>query len=273
LTAQADEEADAADNLATPVTPGGVQGEFAAVLSERAHAVRSIRSALDGLLGLGPLPVAGSPGGDDGTLVALPTLLPASQATDRIVAAGTVLVRADRTYAALRRALRGLAGQARLPGSKWITDAGVWQSGPVTTQVELVTASTSLEVTHRLVLSVVRVTPPPLPSPTGTATPGLSVLSPTTTVFVEVVLTNLGSVDEPHASVQFQLTPPPTGKAVTITRTAGLAAAGSVTLPSASFKVKPGTNYQLTVAVVLPAGQTDATGTSVSQVLQIAPST
>jgi hypothetical protein len=90
---------------------------------------------------------------------------------------------------------------------------------------------------------------------------------------VQVVLSNLGSVDEPHASVQFQLTPQPTGTAVTITRTAGLAPAGSVSLSPASFKVKPATNYQLTVAVVLPAGQTDATGTSLSEVLQIAPST
>ena len=105
------------------------------------------------------------------------------------------------------------------------------------------------------------------------ATPGLSVLSPTTQVVVQVVLSNLGSVDEPHASVQFQLTPQPTGTAVTITRTSGLAAAGSVSLPPVSFKVKPGSSYQLTVAVVLPAGQTDLTGTSLSEVLQIAPST
>jgi hypothetical protein len=142
----------------------------------------------------------------------------------------------------LRRALTRLAGHARLPASKWITATDDWQSGPIATEVELVTSSTTLEVPPRLVLRVVKVTPPALPSPTGAATSGLSVLSPTTTVLVQVVLSNL-------------------------------AAAGSVSLPPASFKVKPGTNYQLTVAVVLPAGQTDATGTSLSEVLQIAPST
>ena len=52
-----------------------------------------------------------------------------------------------------------------------------------------------------------------------------------------------------------------------------LAAAGSVSLSPVSFTVKPGTSYQLTVAIILPEGQTDATGTSLSEVLQIAPST
>jgi hypothetical protein len=272
LTAQADQEEAAAENLASPSAPGDVPGEFAAVLAERADAVHSVRSALDGLLGLGPLPIAGSPGAEV-TILAPPTNVSSTQATDRIVAAGMVLVRADRSYATLRRALTRLAGHARLPASTWITATDDWQSGPIATEVELVTSSTTLEVTHRLVLRVVKVTPPALPSPTGAATPGLSVLSPTTSVLVQVVLSNLGSVDEPHASVQFQLTPQPTGTAVTITRTAGLAAAGSVSLPQASFKVKPGANYQLTVAVVLPPGQADATGTSLSEVLQIAPST
>jgi hypothetical protein len=40
-----------------------------------------------------------------------------------------------------------------------------------------------------------------------------------------------------------------------------------------SFRVKPGTSYQLTVAIVLPAGQTDPSGTSLSEALQIAPGT
>jgi hypothetical protein len=271
LTAQADQEEAAAENLASPSAPGDVPGEFAAVLAERADAVHSVRSALDGLLGLRPLPIAGSPGAEV-TILAPPTNVSSTQATDRIVAAGMVLVRADRSYATLRRALTRLAGHARLPASTWITATDDWQSGPIATEVELVTSST-LEVTHRLVLRVVTVTPPALPSPTGAATPGFSVLSPTTSVLVQVVLSNLGSVDEPHASVQFQLTPQPTGTAVTITRTAGLAAAGSVSLPQASFTVKPGANYQLTVAVVLPPGQADATGTSLSEVLQIAPST
>ncbi len=272
VTAQADQQAAAAENLATPVTPGGVQGAFATVFADRARAVRGIRAAYDGLLGLHPLPVSGAPGAD-AVVVATPTSLSSAQAADQIAAAGTLLTNADRRYRSLRRALPRLAGHARLPASRWVNSATVWQPGPIASQVQLVYSSPTLQMTHRLVLSVVKVTPPALPSPTGVATPGLSVLSPTTQILVQVVLTNLGSVDEPHASVQFQLTPQPTGTAVTIGRTSGLAAAGSVSLSPVPFTVKPGTSYQLTVAVVLPAGQTDPTGTSLTEVLQIAPST
>lgn len=272
VTAQADQEAAAAENLATPVTPGGVQGAFATVFAERDQAVHRIRSAYDGLLGLRPLPVSGAPGAG-AEVVVTPTLLPSAQAADQITSAGTTLAAADRSYSAVRGALPRLAGHARLPASRWVTTATVWQPGPIAVQVQLVNSSPSLQMVHRLVLRVVNVTPPALPSPTGVATPGVSVLSPTTQVLVQVVLSNLGSVDEPHASVQFQLTPQPTGTAVTVTKTSGLAAAGSVSLPPVSFTVKPGTSYQLTVAVVLPAGQTDPTGTSLSEVLQIAPGT
>ncbi len=280
VAAQANLEAAAAENLASPVTPGGVQVQFAHVFSQRDLAVRAFRSALDGLLGLRPLPVAGAPGATT-VIPAPPALLSSTLAAARITAAGTVLSRSDRSYRSLRHSLRSLDGHARLPSSRWVTSATAWQAGPVATAVELVNASTTLAATPRLVLSVVKVTPPALPSPSGVATPGLSVLSPTNSVLVQVVLTNLGSVNEPHASVQLQLTPQPggtdtgagTGAGVTITRTAGIAAAGSVSLPPASFKVKPGTNYQLTVGVVLPAGQVDVTGASLSEVLQVAPTT
>jgi hypothetical protein len=280
VAAQANQEATAAENLASPVTPGGVQVQFARVFAQRDQAVLNFRSALDGLLGLRPLPVAGAPGVTT-LILATPALLSSTQAAARITAAGSVLSRSDGSYRSLRLTLRHLDGHARLPASRWVTSATAWQAGPVATAVELVNASTSLAATPRLVLSVVKVTPPALPSPSGVATPGVSVLSPPKSVLVQVVLTNLGSVNEPHASVQLQLTPQPggtdtaagTGAGVTITRTAGIAAGGSVSLSAASFKVKPGTNYQLTVDIVLPAGQDDVNGASLSEVLQVAPST
>jgi hypothetical protein len=276
LVAQANQESTAAEDLAAPVTPGGVQVQFAHVFTQRDQAVREFRSALDGLLGLRPLPVAGTPGPTT-LILATPALISSTQATARITAAGTDLSRSDRSYRSLRRSLHHLDGHARLPASRWVTNTTAWHAGPVATAVELVNASTSLAATPRLVLSVVKVTPPALPSPSGVGTAGVSVLSPTNSVLVQVVLTNLGSVDEPHASVQLQLTPQPggtdTGAGVTITRTAGIAAARSVSLSPASFKVKQGTNYELSVGVVLPAGQVNVNGASLGEVLQIAPST
>jgi hypothetical protein len=276
LTAQADQQAATAGALTSPSSPGDAQGQFAAVLSQRAQAVRGVRSAVDGLLGMRPLPIAGAPTATataKSTATATANLLPTTTVTNRIAAAGTVLVAADRNYRSLRRALARLDGHARLPSSRWVTDANDWQPGPVATLVQVVQASSSLAATHRLVLRVVKVSPPALPPANGVATPNVSVLSPTRTVALQVVISNLGSVDEPHASVQFTLTPPAPGAAVTKTRSAAVAAAESVSFEPISFKVKPGTSYQLTVAIVLPAGQTDTTGATLTETLQIAPGT
>jgi hypothetical protein len=278
LTTQADQESAAADALNSSASPGDVQGQFATVISQRAQAVRNFRSAIDGLLGMHPLPIAGARNFSataTATATATPALLPTAQVTGRIAAAGKALVTADSDYRSLRRSLVHMAGHARLPSSRWVTvaEANAWQPGPVATQVQVVQASHSLQATHRLVLRVVKATPPALPPANGVATPALSVLSPTTKVVLQVVISDLGSVDEPHASVQFTLTPQPSGAAVTVTRSAPVAAAGSVSLAPASFKVKPGMSYQLTVAIVLPAGQTDASGSSLSETLQIAPGT
>jgi hypothetical protein len=272
FTAQAAAQAAQAEVLTTPSTPGGVQEQFAAVFADRAKAVNELRSAIDGLLGMHPLAVAGAPATAK-TATATPTLLSSTQATNRIAAAGTLLASADRIYQAGRRTLARLPGHARLPASKWTAGANIWQIGAVAAQVDLVATSATLDVSHRLVLSVVQLTPPALPSPTGVVTPGTSVLSPTSTVSVRVILSDLGSVDEPHASVQFTLARQPAGAVVTHRRRVAVAAGGAVSLSPAVFAVKPGVNYQLTVAIVLPAGQADGTGSSLSQLLEIAPGT
>jgi hypothetical protein len=269
VTTQADDQATQAAALGTD---GGVQAGFATVFADRARSADEVRSAIDGLLGLRPLGVAGAPG-TTATAVVMPTLLSSTQATNRLAAAGRILGQADRTYGAVRRTLATMAGHARLPVSRWITTPSTWQIGAVATQVDLVAASTTLEATHELGLSVVQVTPPPVPSPTGAATPGVSVLSPTNTVVLNVVLTNNGSVDEPHASVAYTLTRQSTRAARTARRDTPVLAARSVSLAPVTFAVKPGNTYQLTVAIDVPAGQTVAAGTSFSQVLQISPGT
>jgi hypothetical protein len=272
LAAQADDQANRAATLAGG---GGDLGQFAAVFAERAQAVSGVRTAYDGLLEMQPLPEAGTPAA--ATSVKTLTSLSSTQASERIAAAGTLLVRSDRTYKTLRHALARGAGHARLPASTWITSTAPWQIDAVTAEVNTVAAA--LGATHQLVLSVVQVSPPALPSPTGAPTPGTSTLSPTTTVSLNVVLSNMGSVNEPHATVTFSLAPqptgatPPTGATLTATRKSALAASRSVSLAPVSFKVKPGSSYLLTVAIVLPVGQVDTSQTSISELLQIAPST
>jgi hypothetical protein len=269
---QASDQATGAGMLATPRTPRNLGGQLAEVFAARARAVSQLRSALDGLLGMHPLPVAG--GSHSGsTDAAAPTLLTFMQATNRITAAGQLLARSDQEYEGVRHDLAGSAAHAKIPSSVWITNAAVWQIGSVATQVDLVASSTSLSATHRLVLRTVRLTPQALPAVNGTVPPNVSVLSPTSKVEVSVVLANLGTVDEPHASVTFALTRQTTGKTVLQTRTTSLAAAGSLTLPGVIFTVKPGHTYQLTVSVVLPSNEPSGVGSTLTKLLQIAPAT
>jgi hypothetical protein len=241
---------------------------FAAVFAERASAVAAFRTAVDGLLGMHPLPVAGA---SASAPAETPTLLTSTQATDRIAAAGALLRSADGTYRLVRQDLAQAAGHHHLPASVWVTNPQTWEPGAVADQVDLVAASSSLAAVHRLVLRSVQLSPPALP--TSPASSGTSVLTPTSQIQVTVVLADLGTVDEPHARVQFVLTAQASGTQVSQLREAAVASGGSVTLPSVTFSVKSGRIYQLTVSVVLPASQSATSGTSQTQTLEIAPGT
>jgi hypothetical protein len=207
-----------------------------------------------------------------GSAASTPTLLTSTQATARVSAAGTLLLRADGTYRGVRSALRRAVGHARLPASVWVRNPQIWGIGAVTDQVDLLSASPSLAVTHNLKLQTVRLSPPALPPAPSTAL-GTSVLSPTPTVSITVVLANSGSVDEPHAVVQFALAPQAGGSAVTTSRSAAVAAGTSVTLDTVTFSVRAGHTYLLTVAVVVPPGQASLAGTTTTETLEIAQGT
>ena len=88
-----------------------------------------------------------------------------------------------------------------------------------------------------------------------------------------VVLGNDGSSDEPRASVRITLANQSSGVTATQVESTALALGASVTLPTATFRVKPGTTYELGVAVVPPAGQAQTAGTAIQQALQVAPAT
>jgi hypothetical protein len=101
----------------------------------------------------------------------------------------------------------------------------------------------------------------------------VSTLTPTTNVTVSVVLSNLGTADEPRATVHVTLAAQVGGRTTAVTRVAAVGASRSVTLAPALFGVTPGKSYQLSIAIVLPAAQTVTTGTTIAEVLQVAPTT
>ena len=199
-------------------------------------------------------------------------LLSATQATNRIAAAGALLTRSDALYRSVRRSLAADTGHGRLPPSVWVTHPQVWQLGSVAAQVDLLATSSTLSATHYVVLRTVRLSPPALPTPQGAST-AVSVLSPTSRIGVNVVVANQGTSDESHVSVRFSLADQTTGATTTQVRGTSLALGASVTLPQVTMRVKSSTTYVLTVQVIPPAGQTLTAGTAVQQQLQVAPAT
>jgi hypothetical protein len=267
----ADESSRAA--LATSGAPvGPVATEFAAAFADRAQSMTQLRAAVDGLLGLQPVPPAGAPPAASGSSSGRATLLSATQATNRIAAAGALLTRSDALYGSVRRSLAADPGHGRLPRSVWVTDPQLWQVGSVAAQVDLLSTSSTLTATHYVVLRTVRLNPPALPTPPGVPAT-VSVLSPTSRIGVTVVVANQGSSEEPHVSVRFSLADQTSGATTTQVRTTSLALGGSATLPTVTLRVKPARTYVLTVQVIPPSGQTLTAGTAVQQPLQVAPGT
>ena len=272
IVEQARAQAAAALSAGSPTPPAGVGPSFAQVFADRAAAAVQLRRAFDGLLGMQPLPVAGSSTSSSTASASSPALLSADAAANRLTAVGTLLVRSDQQYATVRRRLSAAPGHATLPRSAWVTDAAGWSFATVAGEVDAVTLSPTLAASHELVLRTVRVAPEPLPPPSGAAAPGVVLMAPTRSVTVSVVLADMGTVDEPQATVRITLTEVPSGTPAVQSRTDALRSGQSAALDPATFDVTAGHSYQLTVAVVLPPAQIDLTQTSQTTVLAIAPS-
>ena len=267
----ADESARA--DVAAGSTPlGSVATAFTTVFAERAQSMTQLRAAVDGFLGVQPVPPAGAPAGGTPAGAGNAALLSATQATNRITGAGALLAHSDALYRTVRRSLVDAAGHGKMPASVWVTRPQLWQPGSVAAQVDLLATSSTLAATHYVVIRTVRLNPPPLPTPQG-APSNISVLSPTTSIAVSVVLANQGSSDEPHVAVRYSLADETTGATLTQTQSAALGLGGSVTLPSVTMRVTPSTTYVLTVQVIPPAGQTITDGTEAQEQLQVAPAT
>ena len=155
--------------LAAGSTPlGTVATQFAAVFADRAQAMTQLRAAVYGYLGMQPIAPADAPvGGDTAAIRRGTALLSATQATNRIAAAGALLSRSDALYRSVRRSLATAAGHGTLPPSVWVTHPQVWQLGSVAAQVDLLATSSTLTATHYVVLRTVRLSPPALPTPPG----------------------------------------------------------------------------------------------------------
>src|SRR5580704_5865817 len=272
LVQQTADESVRADAAARATPLGAVGAGFAAVFADRAQSMSDLRAAIDGYLGMRRLPITGTASTTAAAAGAGATLLTATEATDRIAAAGALLAHSDSLYATVRHALRTAAGNGRLSRSAWVSNPQLWAPGAVASQIGLMASAPSLAAVHYLALRTVLINPPALPTPQGGA-PNVSVLTPTTQISVDVVLANDGSVAEPHATVHYTVASQSSGATSGRTHTVALAPGASQALPTANFGVIAGTTYVVTVSVGVPAGQTQLAGTAVQYVLAISQAT
>jgi hypothetical protein len=274
-----------ARNLASPSPEGGLSGRFTDVMDLRASATAALRSTVDRLLGMQPLPVAGGP---SNTLPGPPvTLISPGQAASEMAGEGRSFEQADADF----RALRATAAVRHLP---FRVQPSVWVPAPVATaplgSASLGATAAALHVSvplfpyHHLVVTTVGLSPPAVPvggvgsvstsceGPVSTvpgATP--AVIPPTASLTALVTVTNCGTVPEAGVTVSVTVAvadtagtaPPPAGDLGGKARGVVSLASGSSSVPDlAPLPVASGHRYTVTVAVSIPPGQLDASGST-----------
>jgi len=286
------DQAAQAVEIASPPPSADLATRFSAVMADRAAATARLRSTIDQLLGMTPLPVAAGP---STTVPASPaTLISVGQATAALTAVGALLEQADDDYRQLAATARALRPPVRLPSSVWVHDpvaTAPLGSARLGAAAAALSTSAALVPFHHLVITAVGLTPPAVPgggvgvvgttcvAPQSTV-PGASptTLPPTKSVAVSVTVTNCGTVPETGVSVTVDIAPAdppgapalPPGAAGGTSRARVSLASGSSSAPGLSaLPVAPGHRYALTVSVSLPAGQVDPTGTTHRFLLQV----
>jgi hypothetical protein len=266
LVRAADDLSRAASTLQSPAPSGGAGAGVAAAFADRAEAASELRRTVDGLLGMSPLPVVASVD-PPSSITAPPPPLSAAAGARALERVGSLVVEANRDYAAARRTLRAAPGHAVLGRSAWSKGAAAWTATGAQSVVTALLASPTLAAVHQVVLvaHALALTPAPVPpGPSAAATSGV-VVPPTRRMSVSAVVANDGNVPERHVVVSEQLSPAagdPTGATVRHAVAVSLAAGSSDSVSMPPFTVVPGGRYTLTVTVVPPVADGPAAVTS-----------
>ncbi len=273
LVADSGQTAQTSAGLVPPAPPGPASGDFSAAFGDRARAVVQVRAAVDGLLGMTPLPVAGAPAlpAQSARAAGTPQVLSADQAANQLIAAGNLLRQADGRYARAVRELRAQPGGFRLPVSNWVGGGVIWSAANLQSLVSQLSTAPSLQYKHFLVLlpQAINLVPAAVPPVSG-APPGVSVIPPTSRLQVSVVVSNQGNVAEPHQTVSLQLQAGAGGRSVSMSQQVSVAAQASQTVIFRHVPVQSGAQYTLNLSVSIPSGQPTNLDTAFSFPLQIA---
>jgi hypothetical protein len=218
----------------------------ATAMADRATAVSTLRTALEGVLG-----------GRSGLGVIDP-----GAAVSAVHSAGATLALADASWAACRRALRGAPGSAVIPASVWVRERAVFETGALTASVSAMEDSHSLAPVHSLVILAV------VTDPAAVASGPTLVVPATLSIVTHVVLSNAGNVAEQGVELGGEATVlGATAKPVLVQRRIDLAAGRSTTALLPALKVQPGASY--TVQVVAESPKSNGTGSLASRSVQV----
>jgi hypothetical protein len=287
------EQATQATTIASPPAVGDLSSRFTQVMRIRATTTAQLRSTVDRLLGMSPLPPAGAPGTSGPT--APVTLISVDQATREMTAEGLAFEQADSQFRALRTAVAAQRLAVRLGPSVWVpapvTSAPLGSVALGATAASLA-SSAALVPFHQLVVTSVALSPPAVPSggsgdiSTSCADPQSAVpgttpteVPPTSTLAVLSTVTNCGTVPEAGVVVTLTVTPsdpagtaPPSGKVGGRSQATVSLASGSSASPDLSpLPVSSSHRYLVTVTLSLPPGQADTAGSTQSFLVQISP--
>jgi hypothetical protein len=274
LTRRCQALATRAATLDTPSPPGGIGPAVTGILAARATAVTTVRTTVDRLLQMAPLAVAGPVGTATTQLPADPAPISPSAAMRALSGVQAGLSHQDGRYAADRRALRGDWGRATLPGSSWESPHPIFGTDGASGLVTRLESSSTLAAVHDVELldKALGVTPAPVPPPPGSPS-GMSVVPPTRSLSLTVVVTDSGNVGGRRIPVSARVAPLDGGTGSAKSATVSVAPGGSVSVVLAPLRVRPGTSYSVTVSLRPPAGEVPGAATSDTFEVKVAPPT
>jgi len=282
-----------ARNVASPSPQGDLSSRFTRVLELRASATEALRTTIDHLLGMQPLPIAGGHSPSDP--MTQPTLISVGQASAEMSAEGTSFEQADSGFRALQTSVAASRPPTHLRDSVWVpTPSATAPLGSATLGATATTLASSraLEAFHHLVVTAVGITPPGVPTGGGagsvstscsvpsSAIPGSSptVVPPSRTLGALVSVTNCGNVPESGVTVSVTIAPadppgttaPPAGSQGGRVQAVVELASGSSSAPVLGpLPVAAGHRYLVTVAVSLPPAQQDPAGSTQQFLVEI----
>lgn len=285
-------ESDQAARLVPPYPTGQISEQLTSVMAARATGTADLRTTIDRLLGMTPLPIAGAPA--TSIQPAPATLISVGQATTSMGNAGLVFQQSDVDYASLTAQIRRMRLPIHLPRSVWVpvpVASAPLGSPQLASSAAALGTSVPLAPEHRLAITAVGLSPPAVSNGgpgllggdcanvvSNVPGPAPTVLPPTSSVTAEATLTNCGTVPETGVVVTQSLAladpsgtapPQPSARGSASRVTVALRSGSSIALTLPSLAVASGHVYTLAVAVAVPASQQDTAGSAQQFLLRI----